>query len=182
MALRNFANSDIRSTNIATVGVHWVCYMTALAVSFRQTAERAAGKHHIHIGVGFCVARSDCMGNAKASKSGTATVQTPALFRIYAPFNQNRSAPGSLTETTRKTNMEKVTFILGRSGMAAENFLTTNEAMNAVKKRKGILKGMGESYEWDKDGIARKFTIAWVEEDETHNLFAIDPQCMRTDE
>ena len=74
--------------------------------------------------------------------------------------------------------MEKVTFILGRSGMAAENFLTTNEAMNAVKKRKGILKGMGESYEWDKDGIARKFT---VEEDETHNLFAIDPQCMNSD-
>ncbi len=73
--------------------------------------------------------------------------------------------------------MEKVTFILGRSGMAAENFLTTNEAMNAVKKRKG----MGESYEWDKDGIARKFTIAWVEEDETHNLFAIDPQCMNSD-
>ena len=26
------------------------------------------------------------MGNAKASKSGTATVQTPALFRIYAPI------------------------------------------------------------------------------------------------
>ena len=65
--------------------------------------------------------------------------------------------------------------------MAAIDFTTTDEAMNAVKQRTGTLKGMGESYEWDKDGTARKFTIAWVEEDETHNLFAVDPQCMRSD-
>ena len=78
--------------------------------------------------------------------------------------------------------MEKVTFILGRSGMTPSDFLSPDEAMNAVKERKGFFKGVGESYEWDKDGTARKFTIAWVEEEETQNLFAIDPQCMRTDD
>lgn len=140
------------------------------------------GRGHIHIGVGFCVARSDCMGNAKASKSGTATVQTPALFRIYAQTSSQKTFPArGVCRKQRKTNMEKVTFTLVRSGMAVIDFPTTDEAMNAVKQRTGTLKGMGESYEWDKDGTARKFTIAWVEEDETHNLFAVDPQCMRSD-
>ena len=68
---------------------------------------RAAGKWRsliLHIGVGFCVARSDCMGNAKASKSGTATVQTPALFRMYAqllilsPFRLGESAENNIAD------------------------------------------------------------------------------------
>ena len=65
------------------------------------------GRGHIHIGVGFCVARSDCMGNAKASKSGTATVQTPALFRIYAQHFSIKTFPArGVCRKQRKTNME----------------------------------------------------------------------------
>lgn len=77
--------------------------------------------------------------------------------------------------------MKKVTFTLGRAGMTIADFPSSDEAMNAVKERKGFFKGLGESYEWDKDGTVRKFTIAWVEEAETQNLFAVDPQCMRSD-
>ena len=65
--------------------------------------------------------------------------------------------------------------------MTIADFPSSDEAMNAVKGRKGFFKGLGESYEWDKDGTVRKFTIAWVEEAETQNLFAVDPQCMRSD-
>lgn len=72
---------NIQSTNIATVDAHWVCYMPARGVRLRTPHGSST---YIHIGMGFCVARSGCMGNAKASKSGTATIQTPALFRIYA--------------------------------------------------------------------------------------------------
>ena len=35
-----------------------------------------------HIGVGFCVARSTEMGNAKASKCGTSDNKNPTLFCI----------------------------------------------------------------------------------------------------
>ncbi len=66
--------------------------------------------------------------------------------------------------------------------MTIADFPSPDEAMNAVKERKGVLKGWGESYEWDKNGTACRFTIVWVEEEETQNLFAVDPQCMRTDE
>ena len=34
----------------------------------------------IHTGVGFCVARSTTMGNAKASSCGTSGCKTPTLF------------------------------------------------------------------------------------------------------
>ena len=34
----------------------------------------------IHTGVGFCVARSTTMGNAKASERGTSDGMTPTLF------------------------------------------------------------------------------------------------------
>ena len=76
---------NIQSTNIATVDAHWVCYMPARGAP--QRAPRGSFTY-IHIGVGFCVARSGCMGNAKASKSGTATIQTPALFSYicHHPF------------------------------------------------------------------------------------------------
>lgn len=154
----------------------------SLCYTCSATPRRVSRANHIHIGVGFCVVRSTMEGNAKAQIRGTATVQTPALFRIYAQHFSIKTFPArGVCRKQRKTNMEKVTFTLVRSGMAAIDFPTTDEAMNAVKQRTGTLKGMGESYEWDKDGTARKFTIAWVEEDETHNLFAVDSQCMRSD-
>ena len=37
----------------------------------------------IHIGVGFCVARSTEMGNARASVRGTGDCKTPTLFFVY---------------------------------------------------------------------------------------------------
>ena len=37
----------------------------------------------IHIGVGFCVARSDCRGNAKALKSGTSDRYRFPRFFFY---------------------------------------------------------------------------------------------------
>lgn len=81
---------NIQSTNIATVDAHWVCYMPARGVRLRTPHGSST---YIHIGVGFCVARSGCMGNAKASKSGTATIQTPALFRIYATTSLLKTFP-----------------------------------------------------------------------------------------
>ena len=48
----------------------WVCFIQALVVSVRYAGSGGA-LAYIHIGVGFDVARSGKMGNAKASKSGT---------------------------------------------------------------------------------------------------------------
>ena len=46
----------------------------------------------IHTGVGFCVARSDYMGNAKVSSCGTGRVRVPRFFRKYTnqPYENNR--------------------------------------------------------------------------------------------
>ena len=46
-------------------------------------AGTAAG---IHIGVGFCVARSDRVGNAKASKCGTSDRDRLPRFFVYVLF------------------------------------------------------------------------------------------------
>ena len=37
-------------------------------------------------GVGFCVARSTTMGNARASMCGTRDRKTPTLFLVYSSF------------------------------------------------------------------------------------------------
>ena len=96
---------NIQSTNIATVDAHWVCYMPARGVRLRTPHGSST---YIHIGVGFCVARSGCMGNAKASKSGTATIQTPALFRIYARTFPSTTFPArGVCRKQQKTIMEK---------------------------------------------------------------------------
>ncbi len=75
--------------NMATVDVHWVCLMPAPTVPVRN-AGGAARVKYIHIGVGFCVVRSDCMGNAKASKSGTDDGTDSRAFCIYVPFLHKR--------------------------------------------------------------------------------------------
>ena len=95
---------NIQSTNIATVDAHWVCYMPARGAP--QRAPRGSFTY-IHIGVGFCVARSGCMGNAKASKSGTATIQTPALFRIYATTLSKPFRPGEFGGNNKKITWKK---------------------------------------------------------------------------
>ena len=65
--------------NKATVDALWVCFISTLGVSARFCA--AEREVYIHIGVGFCVARSTGLGNAKAfvERDGQ-LVQTPALF------------------------------------------------------------------------------------------------------
>ena len=56
--------------------------MQALSVSVHYVADEG---WYIHIGVGFGVARSGKMGNAKASKSGTGKQYgLPRSFYIYA--------------------------------------------------------------------------------------------------
>ena len=44
------------------------------------------GMAGIHIGVGFCVARSDRVGNAKASKCGTSDSDRLPRFFVYVLF------------------------------------------------------------------------------------------------
>lgn len=105
LAYLNFANSNPSSGNKATVDVHWVCYMPARGAHLRAPRGLLT---YIHIGVGFCVARSTMEGNAKAWIRGTATVQTPALFRIYAPTFPSTTFPArGVCRKQQKTIMEK---------------------------------------------------------------------------
>jgi hypothetical protein len=52
--------------------------------------QRSVVKEYNHIGVGFCVARSTVMGDARASKSGTSNSTDSALFlcEIETMLNQ----------------------------------------------------------------------------------------------
>ncbi len=55
------------------------------------------GMAGIHIGVGFCVARSDRVGNAKASKCGTSNSDRLPRFSFYAnPKHLNSPVLGGL--------------------------------------------------------------------------------------
>ena len=74
--LRNFHNS-VR--NEATVDVHGCVTPRQRYALFYRVYQRFG----IHIGVGFCVARSTELGNAKASECGTGDCKTPTLFRIF---------------------------------------------------------------------------------------------------
>ncbi len=42
---------------------------------------------YVHTGVGFCVVRSDRLGNARASKCGTGNGKDPTLFSYLAANN-----------------------------------------------------------------------------------------------
>ncbi len=62
-------------------------------------------KQGIHIGVGFCVARSDRVGNAKASKCGMSSKHRfPRYFFLYGVHikkqEKNRPIRGNLADTT----------------------------------------------------------------------------------
>ena len=60
---------------MATVDAHeYVFYNTY----FRRTCY--VERRFVHTGVGFCVARSNDMGNAKASECGTGNGKDPTLF------------------------------------------------------------------------------------------------------
>lgn len=79
----------------------------SLCYTCSATPRRVSRANHIHIGVGFCVVRSTMEGNAKAQIRGTATVQTPALFRIYAQHFSIKTFPArGVCRKQRKTNME----------------------------------------------------------------------------
>ena len=54
----------------------------------------------IHIGVGFCVARSDCVGNARASIRGTSDEHRLPRFFVYRISHL-------LSSKRRKTNLGK---------------------------------------------------------------------------
>ena len=76
----------------------WYAY--TLLVPFPEGAKVC----RIHIGVGFCVARSDRVGNARASNSGTSNrYRLPRLSfytgRYCQPVVFNSSAVGSLSGT-----------------------------------------------------------------------------------
>ena len=74
------------------------------AYTFLVPSPEGAKGCHIHIGVGFCVARSTVMGNAKASMRGTSNrYRLPRLSfyidRYCQPVVFNPSAMGSLSGT-----------------------------------------------------------------------------------
>ena len=76
----HFETSQISNpaTNKATVGVCAIC----LCSCFIFAGQR--GIQVVHIGVGFCVARSDRVGNAKASKCRMSNrYRFPRFFFIY---------------------------------------------------------------------------------------------------
>ena len=53
--------------------------------------------YHKHIGVGFCVARFDKVGNAKASIRGTSNRYRLPRFFVYVPKQTKQTGlPGSL--------------------------------------------------------------------------------------
>ena len=66
----------------ATVDALWMCIHLAHGIPCRKVG-CAVGLVY-HIGVGFCVARSTGLGNAKASSRGTSDSQRPTLFS-YMP-------------------------------------------------------------------------------------------------
>ena len=80
LAVRNFANSNLAKDK-ATVDVLWICFIQshALIRVFQM------GRHgvYIHIGVGFCVARLDWVGNAKASIRETGNRYRLSRFFVY---------------------------------------------------------------------------------------------------
>ena len=82
MKLRNF---PILSENKATVDVHRVCFYDSLwcIVTFVSVCHG-----YKHIGVGFCVARSDRVGNAKASKCGTSDSDRLPRFFLFESKNE----------------------------------------------------------------------------------------------
>ena len=67
LAYRNFANFD-PAKNKATVDVLGMCIYMCVGVPCSSKGQDALAVHILHIGVGFCVARSySWVGNAKAS-------------------------------------------------------------------------------------------------------------------
>ena len=58
----------------------WVCnHQPAVYLIIYKVCQRCA----IHTGVGFCVARSDYMGNAKASSCGTGSGKDSHALFVY---------------------------------------------------------------------------------------------------
>ena len=74
--LRNFHNSV---KNEATVDVHGCVTPRQRYALFYRVYQRFG----IHIGVGFCVARSTELGNAKASQRGTGDGMDSHAFFVY---------------------------------------------------------------------------------------------------
>lgn len=64
----------------------------------------------IHIGVGFCVARSTIPGNARASVCGTSNGSTPTLFYAATPINLTPTAFSGARGIKTYCNMLNVNF------------------------------------------------------------------------
>ena len=76
LTLGNFANFH-RCQEWGNGRCPWVCnHQPAVYLIVYKVCQRC----DIHTGVGFCVARSTTMGNAKASERGTSDGMTPTLF------------------------------------------------------------------------------------------------------
>lgn len=68
-------------TDIATVDALGMCiYISPLSIMHKNDLQ--TGRMCYHIGVGFDVARSTILGNAKASKRGTGNGYVPTLFFV----------------------------------------------------------------------------------------------------
>lgn len=111
--LRNF-HGTIK--NEATVDVRWICctrqpHLYPFSISTGVLKDKVCSCH-THIGVGFCVARSIVLGNAKASKRGT----SDTLPRFFVSSFRNliliiypvclgacQTIPKSLFQHERKT-------------------------------------------------------------------------------
>lgn len=93
MTYRNFAISSL-SRDIATIDAHGYVITIPQPHIFREDCARGCG---IHTGVGFCVARSDRLGNAKASIRGTGNgYELPRLFCMCAKTRNNHIAFGEI--------------------------------------------------------------------------------------
>ena len=62
---------------------------------------RGVETSYIHIGVGFCVARSTEMGNAKALKSGTSDRYRFPRFFFICHFHSRNNVTARLGESAR---------------------------------------------------------------------------------
>jgi len=91
LTLGNFANFH-RCQEWGNGRCPWVCnHQPAVYLIVYKVCQRC----DIHTGVGFCVARSTTMGNAKASERGTGDGMTPTLFS-YMYYEQVSSSRESI--------------------------------------------------------------------------------------
>ena len=80
-----------QSKSMATVDVHGCVFTRQRYTLLYKVYQRC----DIHTGVGFCVASSTWLGNAKVSMRGTGDGKNPTLFFVNIPINLMRTIAGS---------------------------------------------------------------------------------------